>query len=80
LALLLLCAGLLAATGAARSLAAQDSSGGWQIGADAVDLVNPVVLKNAHMPEDLRDLLCGRISFRINCQDAGLTRFLLSPT
>src|SRR6185369_630989 len=28
------------------------------------------------LPEELRDLLCGRISFPIDCQDAGLTRFL----
>jgi len=28
------------------------------------------------VPEDLRDLLYGRISFRIDCQDARLTRFL----
>ena len=28
------------------------------------------------LPEDLRDLVCGRSSFRIDCQDAELTRFL----
>lgn len=31
---------------------------------------------NGELPDDLRDLLCGRDSFRIDCQDAGLTRFL----
>ena len=32
--------------------------------------------ENGELPEDLRELFCGRISFRIDCQDAGLTRFL----
>ena len=32
--------------------------------------------ENGQLPEDLCDLLGGRISLRIDCQDAGLTRFL----
>ena len=34
------------------------------------------IAENGQLPEDLRDLLCGKISFRIDCQDAALTRFL----
>jgi len=32
--------------------------------------------ENGQLPEDFCDLLCGRIPYRIDCQDAGLTRFL----
>ena len=32
--------------------------------------------ENGDLPEDVCDLLSGRISFAIDCQDAGLTRFL----
>ena len=32
--------------------------------------------EDEQLPDDLRDLLCGRISFRIDCKDAGLARFL----
>ena len=46
----------------------------WQV--TAAYPVRPEELAdNEQLPEDLRDLLCGT-SFRIDCQDAGLTRFL----
>jgi len=47
----------------------------WQV--TAAYPVRPEEMgENGQLPEDLCDLLCGRISFRIDCQDAGLTRFL----
>src|SRR3954451_7495286 len=47
----------------------------WQV--TAAYPVRPEELAdNEQLPEDLRDLLCGRTPFRIDCQDAGLTRFL----
>ena len=47
----------------------------WQVTA-AYPVRPEEMAENGQLPEDLRDLLCGRISFRIDCQDAGLTRFL----
>lgn len=47
----------------------------WQVTA-AYPFRPEELAENGQLPEDLRDLLCGRISFRIDCQDAGLTRFL----
>ena len=46
----------------------------WQV--TAAYPLRPEDIENEQLPEDLRDLFCGRISFRIDCQDAGLTRFL----
>jgi hypothetical protein len=47
----------------------------WQVTA-AYPFRPEELADNGQLPEDLRDLLCGRISFWIDCQDAGLTRFL----
>jgi len=47
----------------------------WQV--TAAYPVRPEELAdNGQLLEDLRDLLCEITSFRIDCQDAGLTRFL----
>jgi len=47
----------------------------WQV--TAAYPVRPEELaENGQLPEHLCDLFGGRISFRIDCQDAGLTRFL----
>ncbi|HKY45207.1 MAG TPA: protein kinase [Pyrinomonadaceae bacterium] len=47
----------------------------WQV--TAAYPVRPEEMdENGELPEDLHDLLCGRISVPIDCQDAGLTRFL----
>jgi len=48
---------------------------GWQVTA-AYPVRPEEMAENGQLPEDLRDLLCGRSSFRIDCQDAVLTRFL----
>ena len=48
---------------------------GWQVTA-AYPVRPEEMAEDGQLPEDLRELLCGRISFRIDCQDAGLTRFL----
>src|SRR6185295_7683013 len=47
----------------------------WQVTA-AYPFRPEELAENGQLPEDLHDLLGGRISFRIDCQDAGLTRFL----
>lgn len=47
----------------------------WQVTA-AYPVRPEEMAENGQLPENLRDLLWGRISFRIDCQDAGLTRFL----
>ncbi len=47
----------------------------WQVTA-AYPFGPEELAENGQLPEDLCDLLCGRIPFRIDCQDAGLTRFL----
>ena len=47
----------------------------WQVTA-AYPFRPEEMVENEQVPEDLRDLLYGRISFRIDCQDARLTRFL----
>jgi hypothetical protein len=47
----------------------------WQVTA-AYPFRPEELAENGQLPEDLCDLLSGRISFRIDCQDAGLTRFL----
>ena len=47
----------------------------WQVTA-AYPCRPEELAEDRQLPEDLRNLLCGRISFRIDCQDAGLTRFL----
>lgn len=47
----------------------------WQVTA-AYPFRPEEMADDAQLPDDLCDLLCGRISFRIDCQDAGLTRFL----
>ena len=46
----------------------------WQV--TAAYPLRPEDIENEQLPEDLRDLFCGRISFPIDCQDAELTRFL----
>lgn len=47
----------------------------WQVTA-AYPFRPEELADNGQLPEDLCDLLCGRIPLRINCQDAGLTLFL----
>ena len=47
----------------------------WQVTA-AYPCRPEEMAEDGQLPEELRDLLCGPISFRIDCQDAGLTRFL----
>lgn len=47
----------------------------WQVAA-AYPFRPEEMAENGQLPEELCDLLCGRISFRIDCQDAGMTRFL----
>lgn len=47
----------------------------WQVAA-AYPFRREELDENGELPEDLHDLLNGRNSFRIDCEDAGLTRFL----
>ena len=47
----------------------------WQVTA-AYPFRPEELAEDGQLSEDLRDLLCGRNSFRIDCQDAALTRFL----
>ena len=47
----------------------------WQVTA-AYPCRPEELAEDGQLPDELRDLLCGKISFRIDCQDAGLTRFL----
>lgn len=47
----------------------------WQVTA-AYPFQPEEMAEDGQLPEDLCELLCGRISLRIDCQDAGLTRFL----
>jgi len=47
----------------------------WQV-TDAYPFRPEELAENGEVSEDLCDLLCGGTSFRIDCQDAGLTRFL----
>lgn len=47
----------------------------WQVTA-AYPFRPEEMADNRQLPEDLHALFGGRISFRIDCQDAGLTRFL----
>lgn len=47
----------------------------WQVTA-AYPFRPEELADNGKLPEDLCDLLSGRTPFRIDCQDAGLTRFL----
>lgn len=47
----------------------------WQVAA-AYPFRPEELDENGQLPEDLYELLLGNTSFRIDCQDAGLTRFL----
>ncbi len=47
----------------------------WQVIA-AYPVRPEEMAEDGQLPEDLHDLLCGKISFPIDCQDARLTRFL----
>ena len=47
----------------------------WQVTA-AYPFRPEELAENGQLPEELCDLLFGRIASRIDCQDAGLTRFL----
>jgi serine/threonine protein kinase len=47
----------------------------WQVTA-AYPFRPEELAENGQLPEELCDLLCGRIPFRIDCKEAGLTRFL----
>ena len=47
----------------------------WQVVA-AYPFRPEEMAEKEQLPEDLRDLLCERFSFQIDCQDASLTRFL----
>jgi len=47
----------------------------WQVTA-AYPFQPEELADNGQLPEDFCDLLSGKIPFRIDCQDAGLTRFL----